>query len=182
METFPAYEHWEQLPKTIEIGPAQKIIDNIIESRMKKGKILDVCCGTGINAEYLTKKGFEVDGVDLSMTITENQGGKEQTLFNLPFKRGGFDLVVDLGCFNLIKMENKTQIIHEIHDLLKNGGFFLLVFPLSDYISIPHTLTEKQIVSYFSEFFKLKFVGHYPLIAIDGSARYFNVLLLERKD
>ena len=33
-----------------------------------KGKALDIGCGTGINADYLGRYGFDITGIDLSET------------------------------------------------------------------------------------------------------------------
>ena len=44
--------------------PAQFLIDNI--DLLPKGRVLDIAMGTGRNAIYLAKMGFEVEGVDIS--------------------------------------------------------------------------------------------------------------------
>ena len=44
--------------------PAQFLVDN--SELLPRGKALDVAMGSGQNAVYLAKMGFEVEGVDIS--------------------------------------------------------------------------------------------------------------------
>ena len=44
-------------------GPAKWLVDNL-PILPRGGRVLDVAMGTGRNAIYLAKMGFEVDGVD----------------------------------------------------------------------------------------------------------------------
>ncbi len=47
-----------------DIGPAQFLMDNI--DLLPEGRVLDVAMGSGRNAVYLAKTGFDVEGVDIS--------------------------------------------------------------------------------------------------------------------
>ena len=49
----------EDIPK-----PARFLVDNL--DLLPKGRALDVAMGGGRNAIYLSKMGFEVDGIDVS--------------------------------------------------------------------------------------------------------------------
>lgn len=53
-------------PYAKEFLKPSEYIDRFITFLPKNGKILDVGCGCGIDANYLTSKGFQVTGVDLS--------------------------------------------------------------------------------------------------------------------
>ncbi len=44
--------------------PAQFLVEN--EELLPKGRVLDVAMGSGRNAIYLARFGFEVEGVDMS--------------------------------------------------------------------------------------------------------------------
>jgi SAM-dependent methyltransferase len=63
--------HWDQYyakSETYVFGkePAKILIDNV--DILPIGRVLDIAMGEGRNAVYLAKKGFIVDGVDLSET------------------------------------------------------------------------------------------------------------------
>jgi len=44
--------------------PAQFLVENV--ELLPKGRVLDVAMGSGRNAIYLARLGFEVEGVDMS--------------------------------------------------------------------------------------------------------------------
>ncbi|MDD1778517.1 MAG: class I SAM-dependent methyltransferase [Candidatus Helarchaeota archaeon] len=181
MSTVSVYREWEEIPKPYEIGPTQKILVNLIESGLiKKGKALDLSCGTGKNAEFLIENGFDVDGVDLCYSLLENR--QEQQSIKLPFKKEEFDFIYDLGGFEFVNMEDKPPLIHSVYDLLKDGGLFLLVSPLSDNLSIPNLLREKQDLASLTDYFKIKILQHVPYNTLDEQVQYFNVVLLEKKE
>ena len=46
------------------LEPAQFLVDNV--GLLPRGRVLDVAMGSGRNAIYLAKMGFEVEGVDIS--------------------------------------------------------------------------------------------------------------------
>src|SRR4030066_2239690 len=55
-----------------ELGKPRPILREYVEKGLlKKGKALDIGCGTGTNTVYLAEKGFEVTGVDISPTAIE---------------------------------------------------------------------------------------------------------------
>jgi SAM-dependent methyltransferase len=181
MSTVSVYKEWEEIPKLNEIGPTQKILLNLIESGIiKKGKALDLSCGTGKNAEFLIENGFEVDGVDLCYSLLENR--QDQQGIKLPFKKEEFDFIFDLGCFEFVNIEDKPPLIHLVYDLLKDGGLFLLVYPLSDNLSIPNLLREKQDLAYLTDYFKIKIIQHIPYIGLNDQVQYLNVVLLEKRE
>jgi len=47
-----------------DLEPAQLLVKNL--ALLPKGRVLDLAMGTGPNAVYLAKKGFDVEGVDIS--------------------------------------------------------------------------------------------------------------------
>ena len=124
---------------------------DFIESEIaydKKVKILDIGCGTGRHAIELTKRGYNVTGVDLSDSQLKRAGEKaaEQNLNikfekhdarNLPFKNE-FDLVIMLceGAFPLMETDEMNfQILQSAASSLKPNGKLIFttlngLFPL----------------------------------------------------
>ena len=118
-------------------GPASDLVGFVETIEMKKGcNVLDVGCGTGINAVYLASKGFKVTGVDISPTAISMAIGRSKRLsrcnflvadvFQLPFDEDAFDLVYDRGCFHNIPHPKWESYIENIKRVLKENGVFLL--------------------------------------------------------
>ena len=52
-----------------ELGKPRPILVEYVEKGLiPKGKALDICCGAGTNSVYLAQSGFEVTGIDISLT------------------------------------------------------------------------------------------------------------------
>ena len=65
-------------------APAQFLIDNI--DLLPVGRALDIAMGTGQNTIYLAKKGFEVEGVDISQeAISIASKSAEERAMTSPF-------------------------------------------------------------------------------------------------
>lgn len=182
MSVVSIFKEIEEITKPFEIGPIEKILGDMIESGLiKKGKALDLSCGTGKNAEYLIEKGFEVDGVDLCYSLIEDRHENNPKSIKLPYKKEEFDLIFDTGCLEVVNIEDKPPLLHMVYDLLKDGGLFLLVHPISDILPVPLLLRKKQDLAYLTEYFKIKMLQHVPYYASGEQVQYFNVVLLEKR-
>lgn len=114
----------------------------------KSASILDVGCGTGRHAIELTRRGYQVTGVDLSPSQLERARQKavearldirfeQHDARKLPFKNE-FDLVIMLceGGFPLMETDEENfQILQGAARALKKGGKFIFttlngLFPL----------------------------------------------------
>jgi len=90
--------------------PAQFLVENI--DLLPRGRALDVAIGTGRNAIYLAKVGFDVEGIDTSREAVEEalahahaEGVSIQTrvedLEKIPYiDEEAYDLVI---CFNYLQ-------------------------------------------------------------------------------
>lgn len=105
--------------------PAQFLQENI--ELLPKGRVLDVAMGTGQNAIYLARMGFEVEGVDASAEAVHNALEAAQragvTLKaeiadlerNYLIKEGAYDVII---CFRYLQ----RSLISPIKDGLRKGG------------------------------------------------------------
>ena len=105
--------------------PAQFLQENI--ELLPKGRTLDVAMGTGQNAIYLAKMGFEVEGVDASPEAVHNALEAAQragvTLKaeitdlerNYLIKKSTYDVII---CFRYLQ----RSLIPQIKDGLRKGG------------------------------------------------------------
>ena len=132
-------------------------------------KVLDIGCGPGISSNYISKAGFDVIGLDISLKylkfLNKNQRSEGLKLVNgdvlsLPFKNSIFDII---GVFQTIEhIIDVPQALEEIIRITRKGGKILITVPnyTSPYFALNsifwtiknHTIprlgiTLKQIIS-----------------------------------
>ena len=107
--------------------------DAVEKAGIKKGsRILDIGCGEGDTANYLTKElGMDVVGIDQSKEIIEKANRKYPDL-KLQFGEADF-LEFPSFEFDAVLMECvlsvaylKTEVLHEIYCVLKKGGKLII--------------------------------------------------------
>ena len=106
-------------------GPSQFLVDNA--DLLPKGRVLDVAMGTGRNSVYLAKKGFEVEGVDVSREAVNSalDLAREAGVIinarvadldgNYHIKKNTYGVII---CFNYLQ----RSLITQIKDGLQVGG------------------------------------------------------------
>ncbi len=154
----------------------ENLLPDLIKSeKIKKGLTLDTGCGKGTDAIYLSRQGFRVIGLDIS--IYGLKLAQENTLNNnlkvifcqgdalkLPFHDKSFDLVNDRGCFHHIKKENRIYYCREVYRVIKNDGKFLLRSFGEGYFKSGGTgqdLLKSDIKNLFTEFFEMGQITDY---------------------
>ncbi len=97
-------------------------------------KVLDAMCGNGDVSIYLSNRGAEVTGLDISekqiSVYTERCGcpGKASSIMDSGFPSESFDVVAVLGGLHHLP-PHLDEAILEIHRLLKPGGIFCFSEP-----------------------------------------------------
>jgi len=108
-----------------DFGPARLLVDNM--QLLPTGRALDVAMGTGRNAVYLAKKGFDVEGVDISPQAV--RGALDQAReagvnlkarvadleIDYHIEKSAYDVII---CFNYLQ----RSLITQIKDGLRVGG------------------------------------------------------------
>lgn len=132
---------WEEFYK--ERGQFQSSVKDIVKDSVeflrknKCKKILDLGCGTGRHSFFLAKEGFEVTGIDPSVSGLEIARKKAEKLgLKIEFKVGtkedtGFedDYFDGIVCTNVLSHSNFSGIkdsVREIERVLKRGGLFII--------------------------------------------------------
>jgi SAM-dependent methyltransferase len=101
------------------------------------GRALDMGCGTGTNVITLAQHGWQVTGVDfVKRAIREadrkvQQAGVIVELFvddvtKLENVRGGFDLVLDIGCFHSLEPIEQQAYVQNLMRLMKPDSYYLM--------------------------------------------------------
>src|SRR5688572_12522126 len=91
-----------------EIGPRAELVALVSDGRLRPGRAVDLGCGTGANAVFLARHGFDVTGIDFApaglakaRAAAARAGVSvrfvEADLTKLPAGLGPFDVLVDYG-------------------------------------------------------------------------------------
>lgn len=146
IKTIKQFDKWS---KTYDHGIWKKYFDagytKVLRAvKIKDGStILDLGCGTGDLAYKINKysKKSKIIGLDLSeamLDVAKFKRGKEDKniIFqkgnseSLPFQDDYFDYIFCLNSFH--HYANYKKALQEIHRVLKNDGFFILLDPITD--------------------------------------------------
>ena len=105
--------------------PAQFLVENI--GLLPKGRALDIAMGGGRNAVYLAKKGFAVEGVEISAGAVDSarklaqkegvtiKAGVADLEANYIIEKDKYDVII---CFSYLQ----RSLIPRIKDGLRRGG------------------------------------------------------------
>jgi SAM-dependent methyltransferase len=118
------------------INSAPGILDIFDQSKIRKGLVVDLGCGSGLWAEILTKAQYDVLGIDISeamIRVARSRAPKAefrvQSLFDAEIPR--CEAVTSLGeCVNYLfdrKSDRKglARFFHRIYNALAPGGVFV---------------------------------------------------------
>ena len=105
----------------------------------RPGHALDLGCGTGTNAVYLARQGWEVVGVDFSPLAIETARKRglasgsstsfvtgDVTDLARAGVRGPFDLVVDIGCYHTLTANSRPVYESQVAAVARPGADFYL--------------------------------------------------------
>ncbi len=194
------YREWDETYRNYpleelgwELGKPRPILVEHIESGIiPKGKALDTCCGVGTNPIYLAQNGFEVTGIDISLTAIDRAKKRSKRLnvdidfvnesfVDLSFKNEVFDFIFDMGCFHHVGVEDRPKFIEGVHRVLKKGGVYMLTaFSYRNGAGWNH-FRKQQLIDLFHTYFEFGEIRHYPSFEGDGAIRFFYSLLMRKK-
>lgn len=121
-----------------EIGRPQKVVEQLLERGLVRGKVLDVGCGTGENALLCATRGHEVVGIDSASRAIDMARAKAKrrdlgTRFlvhdalhvgSLPET---FDTVIDSGLFHVFTDDARHTYTRELARVLRPGSCLYVV-------------------------------------------------------
>jgi SAM-dependent methyltransferase len=147
---------WEELFNDDFIRTMSKITDDQIAHEVdfiedslgvaKGGAVLDLACGTGRHAIELSRRGYQVVGYDLSLSMLARAADEAQDRDQkLNFVHGDmremtFDETFDgVYCWNtsfgFFEEDKNATVITKVHRALRSGGQFLLDVCNRDYVA-----------------------------------------------
>jgi len=146
--------------------PAQFLVQNV--ELLPKGRVLDVAMGSGRNAIYLARLGFDVKGVDMSpeavyialelarkagVTIKAQVADLEG---DYHIEKAAYDVII---CFNYLQ----RSLIPQIKDGLRKGGIVVYETFIVDQAQLgkpknpQYLLKHNELLNMFSDFRCLRY-------------------------
>ena len=123
-----------------DIGRPQREFVNLSEAGEVTGKVIDVGCGTGEQAIFLSSKGHPALGVDSAPLAIEKAMAKAKArrsdarflvadALDLGRVGGSFDTAVDCGLFHTFNDADRARYLSSLASVLPAGGkLFMLCF------------------------------------------------------
>ncbi len=172
---------------------------------IQSGKALDLGCGSGRNALYLNRSGFDVAALDINSTAIETLNGIIATegLSSIHASiydahqaniTGEYDLIVATVILMFLQGDKIPSIVKNMQACTKSGGYNLIVCAMDsdDYPMSAHQLpfafgfTSNQLKDYYCDWDIVKYnedVGHLHRVDADGNpiALRFATLISQKK-
>ena len=140
-----------------DIGRPQPAIVRLAQSKHIVGTVLDVGCGTGDNALYLSSLGLDVCAIDTARAAIDKARSKSlhrgirvnfrlADALALPCLGLMFDTVIDSGLFPVFSNEERVEYANNLGAVLMPGGrYFMLCISERDTREGPRRVTQAEI-------------------------------------
>jgi len=175
--------------------PCSELVRLLEEEIISPCQALDLGCGTGTNAIYLSQLGFDVTAVDISQVAIDKARGRVAAagvsvnlmIVKLPgiFLPGKvFDFVFDRGCFHAIETNERRLYAEMLKEITKEGSIFLLLTgnAREPRTPGPPTMTEEEIRSTFLPYFDFLWIRDFRFDTTDdGPGPLGHSCLMKRK-
>lgn len=149
--------------------PSPELVRVVEDGTVRPGTVLEVGCGTGADAVYLVKKGFEVTAVDNSPTAIERARVRAENedalprfvlgdIFEFAPTAGQFEFVYDGGFYHYIRQFDLTKYLDMLWRVTRPGSFFLTIAGARDESAPengPPQVTERQIYNELGRLFEM---------------------------
>ena len=142
----------QNLDASWDDAPGKKVILSALVNNIKtqKNKILDIGCGNGYFINEIKKITLECDleqnyfGIDISEVAIEKAKNhypgitfEQMDATALTFPNNFFDIIFSYGVMEHVK--NPFEALKNVHRILKDDGFFLMMIPALGHYRIDRT-------------------------------------------
>lgn len=116
--------------------PRAELVRILEAGLIPKGSVLDIGCGTGTDAVYLARRGFDVTAVDASRIALERAHARAEMagalvrfvlddIFRFGPKAGQFDFVYDSGFYHFIRQVELSRYLDLLWRVTRPGSWYL---------------------------------------------------------
>lgn len=144
-----AYQAGAALPWVI--GRPQRLVVDLSDAGEITGDVLDVGCGAGDNAIFLTSRGHTVTAIDGSATVIEQARAKSQAVnfvvgdaTELAGLTNEFDTVVDSALYHCLSETQRLQYMRSLHRATRPGARLHLIC-FAEQLQPPFRVTEANL-------------------------------------
>ncbi len=118
--------------------PSEELKQVIASGLIKPCRVFEIGCGTGTNAIFLAKSGFEVTACDLSDVAIEKAKSKAEDsgasiafiqadIATLEYDGAPFPFVFDRGTYHIVRKGNLVGFQNTLKRLVEPGGCYLVL-------------------------------------------------------
>jgi methyl halide transferase len=118
--------------------PSEELQRVIAEQKIQPCRVIELGCGTGINAVWLAQQGFDVTGVDFSSLAIEkaNRRASEANanvrfvladILALPGDFGTFPFFFDRGCYHAVRRQDVAGYLRTLQQVTARGSIGLVL-------------------------------------------------------
>jgi len=117
--------------------PSSNLKHSLEQKHLQPCRVLELGCGTGVNAVYLAKQGFQVTAIDIAPTalkLAEQRATKAgvkvawiQADVLAPPPLEAFDFIFDRGCYHGVRRQDPSRYVEVLKKLSRPGGRVLIL-------------------------------------------------------
>jgi len=163
-------ESWlgETIEERVKICEYQTITSLLLKYLPKEGRILEAGCGLGRWLIYLSKKGYNIEGIELNKDAVKRITAFDKNLqvtagnvLKMPYEDSSFNAIISLGVIEHFE-EGPQKALKEMYRVLKPGGILFVAVPylnlIRRFLYVPYQAFVVKIRR--AQGFKMKFAQY----------------------